>query len=241
MARKRKEEWKVYGNVFDEFTITNIHKLMGQKIIEGVQSPVKIGKEANIFTTTTNDGGKRILKIYRLESCSFNKMYNYIKSDPRFIGIKKQRRQVIFSWVKREYKNLMKARQANVRVPTPFTVINNIIVLELIGEKDPAPQLKDQQPEDMHRFLDEIVKNIKLLYNKAGLVHADLSEYNILNFNGKPVLIDFSQSTTTKDSSAQDYLKRDIRNLKRYFSRFGVVVQEEELLKEITNNKKSSE
>ena len=237
MAKRRKEEWKVYGNVFDEFTIANIQKLMSQRIVEGIESPVKIGKEANIFTSTTSEEDKRILKIYRLESCNFNKMYNYIKSDPRFVGIKKQRRQVIFSWVKREYKNLMKARQVGVRVPTPFSVINNIIVLELIGEKDPAPQLKDRQPEDMKQFFDDIIKNLKLLYIKAGLVHADLSEYNILNFNDKPVLIDFSQSTTTKDFAAMDYLKRDIKNLKRYFSKFGVIVEEDKIIEEITKDK----
>lgn len=234
MPKKKKEEWKVYENVFDEFTIKNLQKLMGQKIIEGVESPVKIGKEANIFTTNTAEAEKRILKIYRLESCNFNKMFKYIQSDPRFIGIKKQRRQVIFSWVKREYKNLLKARQAGVRVPTPFAIMYNVIVLEFIGENSPAPQLKDELPQNMERFLEDIVKNIKLLYKKGGLVHADLSEHNILNFNGKPVLIDFSQSTTTKDFAAKDYLKRDLDNLKRYFSKLGVNVDSEKLFTDIT-------
>ena len=236
MARQRKEEWKIFGNVFDEFTIRSIQKLMSQTIIEGVESPVQIGKEANIFTATTKNLEKRIIKIYRLDSCNFNTMYRYIKSDPRFIGIKKQRRQVIFTWVKREYKNLIKARQAGLRVPTPFTFLNHILILEMIGTKEPAPQLKDQQPADMQKFLDEIIKNVNDLYKKAGLVHADLSEYNILNSNDKPIFIDFSQSTDIKDSSAKDYLKRDLENLKRYFKKFSIQLDTEKAFNEITEN-----
>lgn len=233
MAKRSKEEWKIYGNVFDNFTINTIQKLMSQKVIEGIESPVKIGKEANIFSARTRDGGKRILKIYRLESCNFNRMYQYIKSDPRFMDIKKQKRQVIFAWVKREYRNLLAARQAGMRVPTPVTSLNNIIVLEYIGDKEPASQIKDDLPENVQGFFNEIVQSLGLLYKGAGLVHADLSEYNILNYQGHPVFIDFSQATNLKDNQAQDYLKRDITNLVRFFQKYGLELQEESVIERI--------
>ncbi|MGM5481967.1 MAG: serine protein kinase RIO [Nanobdellota archaeon] len=236
MAKKSKEEWKIYGNVFDNFTINTIRKLMSQNIIEGIESPVKIGKEANIFTARTKDGGKRVLKIYRLESCNFNLMYKYIKSDPRFFDLKKQRRKVIFAWVKREYRNLIASRKSGVRVPTPITSLNNIIVLEYIGNKEPAPQIKDNTPEDYNKFFNEIIDNIRKLYLNAGLVHADLSEYNILNYLDNPVFIDFSQATTLKDPLAEEYLRRDISNITKFFNRFGFEASEEEVLQKIKSS-----
>lgn len=237
MAKISKEKWKIWGNVFDDFTIKVIQRLIGQRIIDGIESPVKIGKEANVFTATTESGERRIVKIYRLESCNFNKMYSYIRSDPRFMDIKKQRRQVIFSWVKREHKNLLAARKVGVRVPTPIASINHVLVLEFIGHDEPAPQLKDMPPKDQEAFLESIMNNLKLLYQKAGLVHADLSEFNILNMDESAVLIDFSQATTIRDHTADSYLDRDLANLVRFFAKYGLKLEVEELKKKIVTKK----
>lgn len=236
MAKISKEKWKVYGNVFDEFTIKVIQKLMSQKIIEGIESPVKIGKEANVFTAHTATGEKRIVKIYRLESCNFNQMYSYIKSDPRFMDIKKQRRQVIFTWVKREFKNLTLMRKAGVRAPTPITHLFHVLVLEHIGDEEVAPQLKDYVPEDIEAYYEDLILNLRLMYKKAGIVHADLSEFNILTHNDLPVIIDVSQGTHIKDMSARGYLKRDLGNLKRFFKKYGFKVDIDEAYKAITSD-----
>ncbi|MFW6450445.1 MAG: serine protein kinase RIO [Nanoarchaeota archaeon] len=232
MAKKSKEEWKIYENVFDNFTLNVIYKLMSQKIIEGIQSPIKIGKEANIFSAESSQG-KKIVKIYRLECCNFNKMYQYIKSDPRFIDIKKQRRQVIFNWVGREFRNLLAARNSGVRVPTPITHMKNVIILEFIGDKNPAPQLKDMPPRNADAFYEEIIESIRLLYKKGKIVHADISEYNILNYREHPVFIDFSQATNVTDSMALSYLERDLGNLERYFRKLGKEMDAKKVMKEI--------
>ncbi|MBN2457565.1 serine protein kinase RIO [Candidatus Woesearchaeota archaeon] len=237
MPKKSKEKWKIWGNVFDEYTINTIKKLMTQNVIDGIESPVKIGKEANIFTAKTKTGDMRIVKIYRLESCNFNKMYDYIRYDPRFLNIKKQRRQIIFTWVQREYRNLIKARAAGVRVPTPLANINNVLVLEFIGDDTIAPQLKDSMPESKtgkEKMQNAITCELRKLYTKAGLVHADLSEFNILNYRGNPVLIDFSQTTPVENMNSDDYLKRDIGNLIRFFHKHGLDLLPEELYQKIT-------
>jgi RIO kinase 1 len=243
MTTRSREEWKIYENVFDGFTIDRIRKLMGQHVIEGLESPVKIGKEANIFTAKTMRGEKRIVKIYRLESCNFNKMYDYIRYDPRFLNIKKQRRQVIITWVMREYRNLMKAREAGVRVPTPLACVDNVLILEYLGDDERiAPQLKDSMPKDkeeIKKFSDDIIENVRLLYKKAGLVHADLSEFNILNLNGKPVLIDFSQTTPIDNMNSNEYMERDIANLVRFFKKHGLALDPEKVKKKIVGKKKS--
>lgn len=215
MTRVNKEKFKIYKNVFDEFTIATLFKLSSQGHFEELVSPVKIGKESNIFIAETKDDEYVIVKIYRLQSCNFNKMFSYIKSDPRFMSIKNQRRQVIFKWVQREYRNLLAARE-RINVPTPYIFSNNVIVMESIGKDIPAPQLKDKHPKDIKDFAAKVLGSVMELC-KLGLVHGDLSEFNILNHDETPYFIDFSQSTSVKDASAQEYMQRDLKNLKRFF------------------------
>ena len=229
-----KEEFKTWGDVFDQFTQRTVYKLITQGHFEGLESPISIGKESNVFSALKKDGTKVMVKIYRLETCDFNRMYDYIKDDPRFLHLKKGKRNIIFSWVQREYRNLLKARQANVSVPTPLTFSNNVLVLEFIGDDgDIAPKLKDTVPKNPREFFEKIVENLKKLH-KAGLVHADLSAFNILNYDEKPVFIDFSQCTTLDGSRANEYLERDIRNICNFFKKIGLKADEGKVKKQIT-------
>lgn len=245
MTRITHERWKVYGNVFDQFTINDIIKLTKQKHIDELVSPISIGKEANIFSARKTEAGEkeatyRIVKIYRLEACNFNKMYDYIKHDPRYFTIKKQRRQIIFSWVQREYRNLMKARQAGVKVPLIINVLHHLLVMQIIGDEktgETAQRLKQASPKNPKDFFEKLIKNITLLYQKAKLVHGDLSEYNILNLKETPVIIDMSQATPIDAVNADELLDRDIRNMVSYFKKHGVEMSAEELKKRIVGKK----
>jgi len=231
MPKITREKFKTLKNVFDSFTERNIFKLISQGYFEGLESPIFIGKEANVFTAV-KDSKKLVVKIYRLHTCDFNRMYDYIKYDPRFPNVKKQRRKTIFAWAQREYRNLLKARTAGVRVPTPITCLYNILVMEYIGDEQPAPKIKDALPKKTKKFFDEIITGIKKLY-KAGLVHADLSHFNILNYKEKPVFIDMSQATPLEDPNAMQYLERDINNICNFFKKRGVKAKSEEIKKKI--------
>lgn len=233
MVKKSKEIWKIYKNVFDQFTERLIFKLKTQKIIDELKSPIQIGKEANVFSASTPENKDVIVKIYRLESCNFNQMYNYIKQDMRFMHLKKRRRDIIFAWVQREHRNLLKAREAGVRVPTPLIFLKNIIVLEFIGDDLVAPQLKNTIPENKKKFFDDLMKNYRNLYQKAKLIHGDFSEFNILNYKEQPVLIDFSQCTPVKSPNATELLNRDIKNICKFFRKIGYDTNEEEVIKKI--------
>ena len=232
-----KEIFKTMHGVFDEFTNRTIFKLITEGHMRGLESPINIGKESNVFSALTEDEKRVIIKIYRLETCDFNQMYNYIKDDPRYAKLKKKKRKVIFAWVQREYRNLMKAREAQVTVPIPITFLNNILVLEFVGKNgDIAPKLKDKIPKNKELFLGKIIENIKKLH-KAELVHADLSAFNILNFDETPVFIDMSQTTTLTHPRAEEFLHRDIKNICSFFNKVGLKVNEEGILKRIINNK----
>lgn len=231
-----KEAFKTLKNVFDQFTERNLFKLISQGYIDGLSSPLSIGKEANIFTAKAEDE-PRIVKIYRLSTCDFNRMYDYIKVDPRYSGLKSKRREVIFAWAHREYRNLLKAREAEVRVPTPYTAHYNILIMEYIGDDDAAPKLNRAKPTNPQAFFDDLIVQMKKLY-AAGLIHADLSGFNILNHNEKPVLIDMSQATPLNNPYADEYLKRDIHNICTLFAKWGVEKNEDAVYQEITSQGK---
>lgn len=238
MAKISKEKFKTYGGVFDNFTLRTLFKLSSQGYFDDIESlsPVSIGKESNVFSAKKSKS-KVIIKIYRLETCDFNRMYDYIKYDPRYIGLKKQKRKIIFSWAQREYRNLLKARQAGVRVPTPHAFLNNVLVEEFIGNKQPAPKLKDKIPKNLKKFFNDIISQMQKLY-MAGLIHADLSPFNILNLNDRPVIIDLSTCTPLDTPRADEYIRRDARNICNFFVRYGLKVNQEKIILKITVHQK---
>ncbi|MEA1904425.1 MAG: RIO1 family regulatory kinase/ATPase, partial [Candidatus Hadarchaeota archaeon] len=127
-----------------------------------------------------------------------------------------------------EFKNLQRAHKAGVAVPVPLDVKKNVLVMEFVGEEEVAyPRMKDRPPEDPRAMFDKLFGFVKVLYNKAELVHSDLSEYNVL-VTPEPVLIDFSMATDITNPMADEWLRRDLRNLASYFRKLGVDTPEPE-------------
>lgn len=230
MAKRSPEKFKTWGNVFDNFTIVTLQKIIDKRIIDGLQGPLKIGKESNVFIAKKDDENV-IAKIYRLEVSDFKTMYSYLRYDPRYENLKKNRRQTIFSWVQREFRNLHIARESGIRVPTPYHISNNVLIEEFIGDKHDAlgaaPQLKDQYPKDPQAFYHECLEMVEKLL-RAGLVHADLSQFNILNSDEEPVFIDFSQSTPLENPRAKEYFDNDAKNLVNFFNKAGAKAKRED-------------
>jgi len=228
VVNRSREEWKTYGNVFDKFTESNLRKLSSQGYFEELESTVALGKEANVFIARTKENTHIIVKIYRLENCNFNKMLSYIVQDPRYMSLKGQKRKIIFAWTQREYRNLLKSREF-VRVPTPIVCKENIVLMELIDEGgDIAQKLKDADLPHPQKTFDEVIAGVRKLF-KGGLVHGDLSEFNILIQQGQVVFIDLSQMTTTDSSNAPELLKRDIHVICSFFNRKGLNVVSSEV------------
>jgi RIO kinase 1 len=141
---------------------------------------------------------------------------------------------IILAWVQREYKNLLRAQKYKIKIPKPLGWKNNVIVEEFIGDSDGEVSLplKDSAPEDPAKFLKDLLVQVRKLY-KAGLIHGDLSSFNILNQDGKPILIDFSQTTLVRTPNSEELLVRDIKNVAMYFKKHGIIVDQEKVLKKI--------
>ena len=220
---QKKEKFRTYENVFDESTLRTLFKLSSKGYFEELESPISVGKEANVFSAKTKDKEKVVVKIYRVNSADFHKMYNYIAADPRFKGLMKKRRKIIYAWAQREYSNLLLVREAEVAAPKPIAFSNNVLIMEYIGKKQPAPKLKNKKPKDIKKFYKEIEENMKKL-EKKGLIHGDLSEYNILNDNDHPVFIDFSHGIKDNYPNAEELKERDRRTIQNYARRNGISI-----------------
>ncbi|MFX1365108.1 MAG: serine protein kinase RIO [Promethearchaeota archaeon] len=211
-------------SVFDERTVFSLSKLLRNGPLKRVEGVISAGKEANIYLAYDLKGKEVALKIYKIDSNTSKWMRNYIIGDPRFKKIPRNVSKVIFLWASKEYKNLKRAYKVGLNVPNPIFIKDNILIMDYIGFGSiPAPLLKDIKfPKNPKHLMNEILVFIKNLYQKAKLVHGDLSEFNILYHNQKPIIIDISQAVSIHHPKAEVYLVRDIKNIFEYFKKLGI-------------------
>jgi RIO kinase 1 len=212
--------------VFDQATRMVIYELLNSGVLYEVNGVVNAGKEARVYWGTNKEGKDLAVKVYLTASAEFRKgMFKYIEGDYRFKGVKRDTRSMIFAWAQKEFRNLEQADRAKVRVPKPVAVKNNVLVMEFIGKDGVnAPSLKEQAPDDPAKVYGVLLTFLKRLYSKADLVHGDLSEYNVMMWKGKPVIFDVAQAVPTSHPMAEFFLRRDLTNVNRFFSRLGVKV-----------------
>ena len=222
--KKDSSERKVGNEIFDKITLETLYKLANQGYIDILNGAISTGKEANVLTGITDDEEFVAVKIYRIATSDFKKMDYYLKGDPRFNVKTKNKRKIIYSWVTKEFKNLTRLYDAGVNVPKPFTSSNNVLIIEFIGDKNgnPAQPVRNQPPENPDEFFNKLLVQLKLFVREAKLVHGDLSNYNILNLNEEPVIIDVSQSVVLDNPISKELLERDINTLVREYTKLGV-------------------
>ena len=235
--RKDEDLFETVEEVFDYSTLMALYELINRGVIDEMFGAVSAGKESRVYWAKARDGSDLAVKIYLTASREFRKsIQQYIRGDPRFLSIRKDSRHLIYTWAQKEFKNLEEAFNAKVNVPKPIRAYKNILVMSFIGEEGvPAPLIKDYPPEDPDKAYRTILEFIKRLYRQAKIVHADLSEYNILNWKGSLYIIDFGQAVSIAHPMSATFLTRDIRNVNRFFSSLGVkVVPLEEAFKWVT-------
>jgi RIO kinase 1 len=232
---KDADEFKVRDDVFDEVTLLALYKLVHKKRLSAIGGAISTGKEANVYLAEAN-GRDVAIKIYRIQTANFNTMNTYLQGDRRFASVRKTRKEVIFTWTRKEFANLKRAHDAALAVPEPIAFDRNILILEFLGHDErPYPRLKDVALDDPGATYAGVVEFIRRLFQDAKLVHADLSEFNIL-VGDQVYIIDMGQSVTPDHPQAFRFLMRDIRNVNRYFSGYCDVRSEFEIFAETTGH-----
>ena len=230
---KDADQFKVEQSVFDDATFAALYKLVQDGHVEAFGGPISTGKEANVYHAL-GDEREVAVKVYRINASNFRQMRDYLEGDPRFEGLGGRKKDVVLAWVKKEHANLERARKAGVRVPEPIASERNVLVMEYIGNEDGrAKRLGEVRIENPQTAYEVMREYMRRLYS-AGLIHGDLSEYNVVFHEGQLVVIDLGQAVTVHHPNSRDFLERDCHNVANFFSRQGLDVSDAELLEFVT-------
>ncbi|CAE6456277.1 unnamed protein product [Rhizoctonia solani] len=227
---KDKSDRATNEQVLDPRTRIILFKMIGRGLIWEVNGCVSTGKEANVYhaLTPSQPPGHLALKIYKTSILVFKDRDRYVTGEHRFRHgySKRNPRKMVRLWAEKEMRNLKRLMAAGIRCPEPIEVRENVLTMRFLGNNDgwASPRLKDAQipSSDLPSMYAELVVIMRLLYHVCELVHADLSEYNILYHNSHLYIIDVSQSVEHDHPSAFDFLRSDIRNVEAFFTRDGV-------------------
>ena len=207
-------------------TPAGLQPLIDDGVIDAVMRPLKSGKEAAVYVVRAGDE-VRCATVYKdMAQRSFQQRVQYQEGrkvrgsrEARAIGkaSKYGRKQQETAWKNTEVDALYQLRDAGVRVPEPFGYFHGVLVMELVVDADghSAPRLGEVelsplQARGFHRFLVHQVQKMLCI----GLIHGDLSEYNVLVAPDGPVLIDFPQVVSAAgNNAARSMLLRDVNNL----------------------------
>ncbi len=220
--------------------------LMEDGIIDEVMGEVKSGKEAQVYVVRCGEE-LRCAKVYKdANNRSFKQAVQYqegrsVKNSRTARAIGKRTRfgqkEAEASWISAEVDALYKLTAAGVRVPKPFGFFDGVLIMELIVDAEgyPAPRLNDLSLEaDVAREYHKILIRQIVRMLAAGIIHGDLSEFNVLVDASGPVIIDLPQAVNAGgNNSAGMMLERDVRNMADYFGAFAPELLATEFGKEI--------
>lgn len=231
--RKEGDQRKLLDQFFDHSTLLAVSRLITRGAFDQIDHPISVGKEGGVFRATKGPD-LRAIKIYRISNSTFRHLPPYALDALRREASARNFGGLIFAWTRREHTILGRLREAGVPVPVPFVHFRNVLVMEFIGNADGAAgRLKDAVVDDPNALYGQLVAAIGGMVRKAGLVHGDLSPYNTLYFDGRPVIIDVAQSVPTDHPQAKELLRRDIDHYARFLERLGADVDAHEFFRAV--------
>lgn len=224
---KDKHDRATVEQVLDPRTRMILFKLLSKCTISKINGCISTGKEANVYHATSKDGEDFAIKVYKTSILVFKDRDKYVTGEYRFRHgyCKSNPRKMVRTWAEKEMRNLVRMFGEGLRVPEPIILRGHVLVIRFIGKDGwPAPKLKDvdislSKACELYRDCIVMMWN---LYNKCKLVHADLSEFNILYHEGKLVVIDVSQSVEHEHPQALLFLRKDCTNISDFFRKKGV-------------------
>ncbi|KAK7159088.1 hypothetical protein R3I94_005429 [Phoxinus phoxinus] len=226
---KDKSDRATVEQVLDPRTRMILFKMLSRGVISEINGCISTGKEANVYHATTVKGESRAIKIYKTSILLFKDRDKYVSGEFRFRHgyCKGNPRKMVRTWAEKEMRNLIRLQTAQIPSPEPIMLRSHVLVMSFIGRDDmPAPLLKNavlSESKARELYL-QIIQDMRIMYNEAHLVHADLSEFNILYHNGEAYIIDVSQSVEHDHPHALEFLRKDCSNVNDFFQKRNVAV-----------------
>lgn len=233
--------------VLDPRTRMILLQMINRNVVSEINGCLSTGKEANVYHALSipqEDGSEaavaplhRAIKVYKTSILVFKDRDKYVTGEYRFRQgySKSNNRAMVKVWAEKEMRNLKRIYASGIPCPEPIQLRLHVLVMGFLGDKKgiPAPRLKDVELvgsdiEERWKLLYlQLLGYMRILYQNCRLVHADLSEYNILYHSDKLWLIDVSQSVEHDHPQSLEFLRMDIKNISDFFRRKGVDVLSE--------------
>ncbi len=197
------------------YDLLALHALVEKNIISQLGPSIGMGKESDVYSCMDDEKNIYALKIYRIGRTSF-------KNIKRLRNILGERTHYSWLYVNRlaahkEYEALKKIYELNLDTPKPIGINRHIIVMEYLRGKELYYYKSIDDPE---YIFNEIIDQVRIIYQKAGLIHGDLGEFNIvMDEEGRILIIDWLQSVPSTHPNAISILQRDIENICNYFEK----------------------
>ncbi|KAK1756554.1 putative serine threonine-protein kinase [Echria macrotheca] len=223
--------------VLDQRTRMILLQMINRGIVSEIHGAISTGKEANVYGAVLHpeDGGapiQRAIKVYKTSILVFKDRERYITGEHRFKhGAEKgNNRKMVKLWAEKEFRNLRRLEAAGIACPEPLKLKLHVLVMGFLGDKRgwAYPRLRDARlagddvDEQWRNLYIQLMGVMRRMYQVCRLVHADLSEYNILYNDKKLYIIDVSQSVEHDHPRALEFLRMDIKNVGDFFRRQGV-------------------
>ncbi|KAL5624173.1 hypothetical protein BROUX41_004233 [Berkeleyomyces rouxiae] len=220
--------------VMDQRTRMILFKMIERGIFSEVHGAVSTGKEANVYEAILNpdpmdaDADARpvhkAVKIYKTSILVFKDRERYIAGEHRFSkgADKSNSHKMVKLWAEKEFRNLKRIHAAGIPSPEPIALKNNVLVMSFLGDRKgwAYPRLRDapiDAEETWQAMYTQLLGLMRIMYQVCRLVHADLSEYNILYYKNKLYIIDVSQSVEPDHPHSLEFLRMDIKNVGDFF------------------------
>ncbi|KAK1875267.1 Serine/threonine-protein kinase RIO1 [Dissostichus eleginoides] len=219
----------LFMQVLDPRTRMILFKMLNRGVICEINGCISTGKEANVYHAGTTSGESRAIKIYKTSILLFKDRDKYVSGEFRFRHgyCKGNPRKMVRTWAEKEMRNLIRLQTAGIPSPEPLLLRSHVLLMSFIGKDNtPAPLLKNASLSDSkaRELYLQVLQNMRTMFQEARLVHADLSEYNMLYHDGDAYIIDVSQSVEHDHPHALEFLRKDCSNVNDFFMKRGVPV-----------------
>ncbi|KAI2639818.1 Serine/threonine-protein kinase Rio1 [Hypomontagnella submonticulosa] len=234
---KDKADRATNDQVLDPKTRMILYQMINRGVVSEVHGAISTGKEANVYGAVAypdvnGPPVQRAIKVYKTAILSFKDRERYITGEHRFKSgaDKGNSRKMVRLWAEKEFRNLRRIYAAAIPCPEPIQLKLHVLVMGFLGDKKgyAFPRLRDasingEGSDRLWRQLYiQLMGIMRRLYQVCKLVHADLSEYNILYNDKRLYIIDVSQSVEHDHPRSLEFLRMDIKNTGDYFRREGV-------------------